>query len=207
MNAVLSVVLAYVLGSIPFAYLISRRYGIDIRRVGDGNVGAFNVFRHAGLEAGLATLVLDIGKGATAIVIARALHVDELVIYCAGIAVVAGHNWPVFLGFHGGRGEATVIGVLLTVVPWVMVCTLLLGMIVLFITKNSIRVGMVVFIPVPVVCGISYWLFRKPPLIVLCYTVLLPCLTGFTHWLTTRQLPPERKKETGTFWIAGSGDK
>jgi glycerol-3-phosphate acyltransferase PlsY len=205
-NVALSLVLAYLLGSLPFAYLVSWRKGVDIRRVGDFNVGAFNVFRHVGLEAGLITLVLDIGKGATAVVIARALHVNE-VIYLAGIAAVLGHNWPVFLGFRGGRGEATAVGVLLATVPWVMVFALFLGVIVLFTTKNSIRVGMVLFIPIPVICGITYWLLRKPPLIVLIYTVLLPCITGFTHWLTTRQLSPEEKKEARAFWIANFGDR
>jgi glycerol-3-phosphate acyltransferase PlsY len=207
MNAVLSVLLAYLLGSIPFAYLVSLRRGVDIRRVGDGNVGAFNVFRHAGLEAGLATLVLDIGKGAVAVLVARVLHVNDVVVYLAGIAAVVGHNWPVFLGFRGGRGEAAVVGVFLALVPWAMLCTLVLGVIVLFTTKNSIRVGMALFIPLPVICAVSYWIFRKPPLLVICYTVILPCLTGLTHWLTTRRLPPDNKKEAGAFWIAGSGDR
>ncbi|MEJ2738731.1 MAG: glycerol-3-phosphate acyltransferase, partial [Dehalococcoidia bacterium] len=94
----LCLVIAYLLGSLPFGYVMSLRNGMDIRKVGDHNVGAFNVFRHAGLEAGLITLVLDMGKGATAILVACLLHVDEPVIYLSGIMAVVGHNWPVFLG-------------------------------------------------------------------------------------------------------------
>jgi glycerol-3-phosphate acyltransferase PlsY len=206
-NIALSLVLAYLLGSLPFAYVISLRKGVDIRKVGDHNVGAFNVFRHVGLEAGIITLMFDIGKGAIAVLVARALNVNELVVYLTGVVAVVGHNWPVFLGFRGGRGEATVIGVLFMVVPWMMLCTLAIGIIVLFITKNSIWAGMVLFIPIPVICGISYWLLREPPLMVLGYTVLLPCITGFTHWLTTRQLPPEGKREAKVFWIANSRDR
>ena len=100
MKVALSLVGAYLLGSLPFAYLVSMRRGIDIRKLGDHNVGAFNVFRHAGLEAGLITLILDIGKEATAILLARSLHVGEPIIYLSGIMAVIGHNWPVFPGFR-----------------------------------------------------------------------------------------------------------
>lgn len=206
MEIALSLVVAYLLGSIPFAYIICRQRGLDIRQIGDRNVGTFNVFRHAGLGAGLATLVLDVGKGAAAILVAKALHVDELIMFLTGIAAVVGHNWPVFLRFRGGRGEATIIGVLLVLVPWEIAITLVLGVIVLFTTRNSIWVGMVLFIPLPVICFISYRLFDEPPLALVIYTMILPCLSGFTHWLTTRRLPPDAKKEAETFWIASPKD-
>jgi len=153
MNIAMSLVMAYLLGSIPFAYLISRTKGVDIRRVGDGNVGAFNVFRHVGLGAGLATLALDIGKGATAIMVAKALHIPEIAVCLAGIAATIGHNWPVFLKFEGGRGEATIIGVLAVLVPWQMAITFVLGIIVLFTTRNSILTAMAIFIPLPLTLG------------------------------------------------------
>lgn len=204
MNIALSLAIAYLLGSIPFAYLISRLRGVDIRKVGDRNVGSFNVFRHAGLGAGLATLVLDIGKGTLAIVVAKALRVEELVVFLAGIAAVAGHNWPVFLGFRGGRGVGAIVGVLFALVPWQMAITFVLAVIVVFTTKNSIWVGMALFIPLPIICFLSYLRFGEPSLSVVAYTVLLPCLSGFTHWLTTRRLPLEGKKESETFWIAST---
>jgi glycerol-3-phosphate acyltransferase PlsY len=117
MNAALSIVIAYLLGSIPSAYIIGRLSGLDIRKVGDRNVGTFNVFRHAGLVAGIVTLIADVGKGALAIVIAKALSGHELVVFGAGVAAVIGHNWPVFLRFRGGRGLAVVIGALLALLP------------------------------------------------------------------------------------------
>ena len=116
MNVALSLIFSYLMGSIPFAYLTGRLNGLDIRKVGDHNVGAFNVFRHAGLEAGLITLALDMGKGSAGILLARSLHVDEPVVFLSGITAVLGHNWPVFLGFRGGRGEATVIGILFMII-------------------------------------------------------------------------------------------
>ena len=136
MNIAISLVVAYLLGSLPFAYLIGRQKGVDIRQVGDRNVGSFNVFRHAGLAAGLATFMLDAGKGIMAIVVAKALHVDEVIVLAAGIAAVAGHIWPVFLGFRGGRGEATIVGVLLALVTWQMVIAFALGIIVLITTPE-----------------------------------------------------------------------
>jgi len=207
MNIAMSLVMAYLLGSIPFAYLISRTKGVDIRRVGDGNVGAFNVFRHVGLGAGLATLALDIGKGATAIMVAKALHIPEIAVCLAGIAATIGHNWPVFLKFEGGRGEATIIGVLAVLVPWQMAITFVLGIIVLFTTRNSILTAMAIFIPLPLTCFGTNRLLGEPSLTVVLYTALLPCLAGFTHWLTTRRLPPGARKEAGTFWVANKRNR
>ena len=207
MNIALSLVLSYLLGSLPFAYLVSQRSGIDIRVLGDHNVGAFNVLRHVGLEAGLITLFLDISKGAVAIIVARALNAGELIVYLSGIMAVIGHNWPVFLRFKGGRGEATAIGVLFVIIPWMMLFTFIVGIIVLFLTRNSILVGMVLFIPLPVIGLISYWLLREPPLITVGYSVVLPCISGITHWLTTRNLSYEERKEAGAFWISKPDDR
>lgn len=207
MNAILSLALGYIFGSIPFAYLISRLKDVDIRKVGDGNVGAFNVFRHVGLAAGLAALVLDIGKGAGAIAIAKAIHVDDAIVCLTGVAAVAGHNWSVFLRFKGGRGEATIVGVLFAMVPWQMMITFILGIIVLFVTRNSIWVGMALFIPLPVICLVTNRLLGQPPLTLIVYTVFLPCLAGLTHWITTRRLSAEAKKEASTFWIASHKDR
>jgi len=197
MNVVLSIVIAYLLGSIPSAYIIGKIRGLDIRRVGDRNVGTFNVFRHAGLFAGIATLVADVGKGALAIVAAKALSGHELVLFGAGVAAVMGHNWPVFLRFRGGRGLAVVIGALLVLLPVEMLIAAALGLVVLFITRNSVWFGVALFIPLILLC----WLFREP-VSLLIYCAALPCLAGFTHWLTTRHLPPEAQKEAVSFWIA-----
>lgn len=207
MNVVSSLILAYLLGSLPFAYLISLRSGVDIRKVGDYNVGAFNVFRHTGFESGMATLILDISKGSAAIIIARMLNVSEIIVYLCGILAIIGHNWPIFLRFKGGRGEATVIGILFLMIPWIMTFTFLTGVIVLFATRKSILVGAVIFVPIPVIGLISYYLFQTPSPVTTCYSVLLPCISGLTHWLTTRRLPPDAKKEAGTFWITNIKDQ
>ena len=197
MNAALSIVIAYLLGSIPSAYIIGRLSGLDIRKVGDRNVGTFNVFRHAGLVAGIVTLIADVGKGALAIVIAKVLSGHELVVFIAGVAAVIGHNWPVFLRFRGGRGLAVVIGVLLALLPREMVIAAALGIAVLFVTRNSVWFGVALFVPFMLLC----WLFRER-VSLLIYSAALPCLAGLTHWLTTRHLSPEAQNEAVSFWIA-----
>jgi glycerol-3-phosphate acyltransferase PlsY len=197
MNAALSIVIAYLLGSIPSAYIIGRLSGLDIRKVGDRNVGTFNVFHHAGLVAGIATLIADVGKGALALVAAKVLSGHELVVFIAGVAAVIGHNWPVFLRFRGGRGLVVVIGVLLALLPREMVIAAALGIAVLFVTRNSVWFGVALFIPLVLLC----WLFGEP-VSLLIYSAVLPCLAGLTHWLTTRHLSPEAQKEAVSFWIA-----
>lgn len=116
---------SYLLGSVPFAYLIARAQGVDIRAVGSGNVGATNVARVLGLGWGVVTFVLDAAKGFLPTVIgpwwygggnAAAALPPWLGLAC-GAAAVAGHVWPVWLGFRGGKGVATCAGVLLGVAP------------------------------------------------------------------------------------------
>ena len=197
MNIALSLAIAYLLGSIPFAYIIGKLSGLDVRKVGDRNVGTFNIFRHAGLIAGIATLIADVGKGALAIVIANALSGHELVVFGAGVAAVIGHNWPVFLHFRGGRGLAVVIGALLALLPIEMLIAAAIGIAVLVVTRNSVWFGVALFIPLVVLC----WLFGES-LSLLIYSAALPCLAGFTHWLTTRHLSSEAQKESVSFWVA-----
>ena len=119
MESFLSIIIAYLIGSIPFAYLITRRRkGIDIRRVGSRNMGAMNVMYTAGPLFGLLVLTLDFSKGVMSIFIARWLCDSQMVEMLAGAAAIAGHILPVFLKFKGGKGGATCIGVFFTLMPW-----------------------------------------------------------------------------------------
>jgi glycerol-3-phosphate acyltransferase PlsY len=113
MTLVLTFVLAYLLGSIPFGVLITRALGLgDLRTIGSGNIGATNVLRTGNKGAALATLILDAGKGGVALLVARAL-VGEQAAMVAGFAAFLGHIFPVWLGFRGGKGVATFLGVML----------------------------------------------------------------------------------------------
>lgn len=105
------VLAAYLLGSVPFAFLVVKsQSGVDIRSVGSGNVGATNVLRTAGTAAAAAVLALDVGKGAAAVAVGRVLDAPPAVLGACALAAVLGHVFPVFLGFRGGKGVATAAG-------------------------------------------------------------------------------------------------
>src|SRR5690554_5637814 len=122
MSVFLIMLLSYLLGSIPFAYLITRlTIGKDVRSLGSGNVGATNAARAMGFKYGLLVGVLDILKGVIAVLIARILLPSEpgYLFFISSFLVIVGHNWSVFLKFHGGKGVATTFGVLVTIYPFI----------------------------------------------------------------------------------------
>ena len=112
----LAIIIGYLLGSIPSAYLATRLAGGgDIRRLGGGNVGGLNVFREVGIWPALAAGLFDFGKGAAAVAIAQwGLKAPEAYVLLAGLAAVVGHNWMVWLKFSGGKGMGAAIGALIT---------------------------------------------------------------------------------------------
>jgi glycerol-3-phosphate acyltransferase PlsY len=114
------IVLAYLIGSIPFALLLARRAGADLRRVGSGNLGAANVIRASGLQTGLTVAVLDMLKGAASVAVAGWLAPASQAPAWAGVAAVVGHVYPVWLRFRGGKGVATACGVFSVLTPAAM---------------------------------------------------------------------------------------
>lgn len=110
---------AYLLGSVPAAYIAARlSKGVDLRKAGSGNVGASNVARTASKKLAIPVFLFDIGKGYLVVWLASLMGVDLFYQIIIGLQAVVGHNWPVFLGFKGGRGIATSLGVVLAVSPW-----------------------------------------------------------------------------------------
>lgn len=113
----LALTAAFLLGSIPFAHLLLRRRGLDLRRVGSGNVGAANVLRVSSVGVAVAVLALDAAKGSAAVWLARALTGTGPEPAWAGLAAIVGHVYPPWLGFRGGKGMATTGGVFLALAP------------------------------------------------------------------------------------------
>jgi acyl phosphate:glycerol-3-phosphate acyltransferase len=107
----LQVLFGYFAGSVPFAFLLARRAGIDVRRVGSGNVGAANVLRTTGTWRAVAVMALDVAKGAAAVLIVHLAAGGASLAALAGAAAVVGHIYPVWLRFHGGKGVAVAAGV------------------------------------------------------------------------------------------------
>jgi glycerol-3-phosphate acyltransferase PlsY len=138
-------VIAYLLGAIPFGYLLVKwKTGADVRAAGSGNIGATNVMRTTGRSAGILTLLLDIAKGFAAVWIADRLTAqDPLWMSAAALAVMAGHAYPVFLGFEGGKAVASFVGAFLCLAPWALCAETIIFIVVVLKTRH-ISLGSIV---------------------------------------------------------------
>jgi len=179
------VILAYLLGSVPTAYIVGRLLKrVDIRTLGDRNMGAANTYREISPRAGIGVFIVDLSKGAVIVLIAKLAPVSETVVFLSGVAVVIGHNWPLFLGFKGGRGAATAMGVLLGLFPREMSILLVAAAITLRVTRRVTPACAISFASLPFIA----WAMGYSVALI-AYSIGLPSLVGFTHFLTTRSLP------------------
>ena len=127
---------AYLIGSVPFAWLLARRWGAaDLRRVGSGNIGAANVLRASGVKAGVLVAVLDIAKGALSVMLAARFGDNAAAPAAAGLAAIVGHIYPVWLRFRGGKGVATACGVFSMLTPLAVPPALGIFVVTVWITK------------------------------------------------------------------------
>jgi len=150
----LSALIGYLLGSIPFGLLLTRMAGLgDVRKIGSGNIGATNVLRTGNKKLAAATLLLDALKGTAAVLVANALWGYEASLV-AGFFAFLGHLFPVWLGFKGGKGVATYIGVLLGAAPLMMLLFAAIWLITAFVTKYSSLSALVAMLVIPIVLWI-----------------------------------------------------
>jgi len=138
------IAIGYLLGSIPFALLLARRWGAeDLRQAGSGNVGAANVLRTSGVTPGVLVALLDMLKGAVSVVVATRLSADAGAPAAAGLAAILGHIYPVWLRFRGGKGVATACGVFSVLAPIAVPPVLAIFIALVWLTKY-ISLGSVV---------------------------------------------------------------
>jgi len=188
--AVVVTLISYLIGSIPFAYIMGRIVkGIDIRKVGDGNVGAANAYHEIGVAAGLFVMVADVMKGVTSVLIAQSVHLNQPSVFVVGFACVIGHIYPVYLGFKGGRGEATAAGVLVVLLPVPMLVLLAIALVPFILTRNTMLLGAILFAPL----WLAAWL-TGASLGLIVFSIVLPALVGIQHLLTTRKLAAEVRR-------------
>ena len=135
MEDVSAAILGYLIGSVPFAFLIARRRGIDLRRAGSGNVGATNVLRTTSASYAVLAMCLDVTKGALAVFAARTLATSAAAPVVAGLAAVVGHIYPPWLGFRGGKGVATAAGVFAVLAPLAVASAASIFVIVVWLTR------------------------------------------------------------------------
>ena len=178
-NGLLSTVIAYLLGAIPFGYLLTRfTTGKDVRTEGSGNIGATNVLRAAGRGAGVATLLLDLAKGYAAVWIAGMLT-DSSPGWMAdaALAVVVGHAFPIFLGFKGGKAVATLTGAFLYLAP----VPALTGIIVFVITAAVTRYVSAGSIVSVATFPLGLWLIQHPTLNELLAALIGAAIVVYRH--------------------------
>ncbi len=169
--------LAYLLGSVSTGVVVARLLGLrDPRETGSKNPGATNLLRYGGKVAAALTLAGDVLKGVIAILIARAVTDDAIILALVGLAVFIGHLWPVFFGFRGGKGVATALGVWLALNPWVGVALIAtwIAMAVVF------RYSSLSALTTAVIAPLYVYLFMPPPAY-LVMMVVMSALLVFRH--------------------------
>lgn len=178
--------IAYLLGAIPFGYLLVKwKTGADVRAAGSGNIGATNVLRTNGRASGIATLLLDIAKGYFAVWIAgRFTGHDPLWMSTAALAVMAGHAYPVFLKFHGGKAVASFLGAFLCLTPGALAAECVVFVVVVVWTRHISMASIVVAATLP----FAVWLFLKPPLPVLGTAIIAGAFIIYRHSSNIRRL-------------------
>jgi glycerol-3-phosphate acyltransferase PlsY len=202
-NIVIAAVIGYLLGSFPAAYLAGRlRRGIDIREVGSKNMGAMNVFYEVGPREAVLVTLADLGKGIGAILLVRWLSGTPLISpfdFLTGLtstAAIMGHIFPVFLKFHGGKGAATAIGILMFLMPWAVPFLAVVFFITVLITRNPTFSYSLLLIVFPFVAGFIYVDHYDEPLALVFYS------TGLGVFLGIQYIPrvKEIHSKTGGDW-------
>jgi glycerol-3-phosphate acyltransferase PlsY len=186
MIALLVLVTAYLLGAIPFGYLLVRwKTGEDVRASGSGNIGATNVLRTTGRAAGIATLLLDIAKGYLAVWLAgRWTGQDPLWMSAAALAVIAGHAYPVFLKFKGGKAVASFVGAFLCLTPLALAAEVVVFVAIVAWTRH-ISVGSIVG---AATLPLAVWLIEMPDKPIVAAAFLGGAFIIYKHSTNIRRL-------------------
>jgi glycerol-3-phosphate acyltransferase PlsY len=186
MITLLVAAIAYLLGAIPFGYLLVKwTTGVDVRTGGSGNIGATNVLRTTGRAAGVATLLLDIGKGYLAVWIAgRISEHSAVTMSVAALAVMAGHAYPVFLKFKGGKAVASFVGAFLCLTPLALAAVLVVFVIVVAWTRHISMGSIVAAATFP----LAVWLIQKPEVTVAMASVVAGAFIIYKHSSNMRRL-------------------
>jgi len=194
-DIVIAIVVGYLFGSFPSAYLAGRlRKGIDIRQVGSRNMGAINVYYEVGLVEAALVSIADLGKGIAAILLVRRLlgmpliSSFDLITGLTSAAAVLGHVFPAFLKFRGGKGGATAIGILIFLMPLAAPFLFAVFAIALFITRNPTFSYSLLLIVFPFVAGFIYHDRRNEPLALVYFSIGLGIFLGLQYIPRLREM-------------------
>ncbi len=189
---VLLVLGGYILGAVPTGLLVGWAYGVDVRRVGSGNIGTANVMRAAGKWAAVLTMLGDMLKGLVPVVLARSLIEDEWIIAAVALAAIVGHCWSVFLGFGGGKGVATGAGTSIGLAPVVGLGLFVFWWLVVLVSRYTSLGAISVMILSPIA-----FLLSGQPLPYVLYTVAGGALVLWRHRENARALLKGTERRIG----------
>jgi len=171
MKYVLIFILAFLIGSIPFGIIIAKAKGVDLKKVGSGNIGATNVLRSIGKYPALLTLLGDVLKGTAAVALGRYFGLGPVFEGLVGLCAIVGHNFSLFLGFRGGKGVATSFGVLSFYSPQTALFTFIIWLLVVMTTKYSSLGALVSFGLLPL--SIMFFDHKSKIIIAMLITILI----------------------------------
>ena len=164
MDSVLPILVGYGVGSLPLGYLVAIRVrGIDLRRVGSGNVGAANVYRNAGLVTAIIVVLVDVAKGASSVFFAVRLTTGAADPVAVGVAAIVGHIYPVWLRFHGGKGVATACGVFWMLAPLATALSASLFVIAVWLTRYVSLGSIAATVSLP---PLAWMTDKSPPVVI-----------------------------------------
>ena len=174
---------AYLLGSIPFGFLLAKLFGrTDVRKAGSGNIGATNVMRVAGPAAGILTLLFDAGKGWLAVWIAsRVMHGSSSMMIAAGFLALVGHCFPVWLRFRGGKGVATAAGIFLALCPEALLAAFILLALVVWYSRYVSLGSLAAAAAIPLLVYLLWAPHFAPPIIVTLGSIAIASLVIYQH--------------------------
>ena len=197
--ATTAILSAYLLGAIPFGLLFARWLtGKDPREHGSGNIGATNALRTSGKKVGILTLLADIGKGSLAVALANYLQDDMTLVAAVALAVFVGHVFPIYLKFKGGKGVATMFGVLIPWLPWVAIAAFVVWFLLFKLTRYVSLASVVAAIMLPLftwLFGILSWSVSEPSSLFAC--VILGGLVVARHIGNMRRILAGEEPKTG----------
>jgi glycerol-3-phosphate acyltransferase PlsY len=192
MSAALLVLFGYVLGSVPTGLLVGRAFGVDVRKVGSGNIGMANVLRAAGKWPAALTMLGDMLKGLVPVLVARNFVENPWIVASVALVGVFGHCWSVFLGFRGGKGVATGAGTSIGLAPLVGLSLFAFWWIVVLLSRYTSLGAIAVMLVSP----IAFW-FSGQPLPYVLYTVIGGALVLWRHRENARALMKGTERKIG----------
>lgn len=189
---ILLILFGYILGAVPTGVLVGRTFGVDVRKVGSGNIGTANVLRAAGKKAAILTLAGDMLKGIVPVIVARLTTENEWVVALVALAAVVGHCWPVFLRFKGGKAVATGAGTSIGLAPVLGIGLFAFWWLVVLLFRYTSLGAIAVMLVSPVT-----FLLTGQPLPYVLYTVVGGALVLWRHWENARALIQGTERKVG----------